>query len=194
MHGRSDTVTRACAAPIPFGTLIEYWFGELRADAEERIEEHLLGCTLCSAELEALVELGQGLRVTFQNGAIHAVFLAPFIETMKARGMRLREYSVSPSGSVHCTITADDDAVIGRLKAPLAGLGRVDVVGMDEAGGPLFRFNDVPYDPAAGEVLFCPPASLLKQMPAHMEKVRLLAVGPEGERTIADYTFFHAPS
>jgi len=186
-------VTQACATPIPFGTLIEYWFGELGADAEERIEEHLLGCAHCSAELEALVELGQGLRAAFENGTIHAVFSAPFVEAMKERGMQLREYSVSPGGSVHCTITAGDDAVIGRLKAPLEGLGRVDVVGTDEAGALLFRFDDVPYDPAAGEVLFCPPASLLKRMPAHTEKIRLLAVGPEGERKIADYTFFHTP-
>lgn len=185
---------RFCAEPIPFATLIEYWFGELSAEAEARIEEHFLACAQCSAELETLALLGQGVRAAFEKGAIHAVISAPFLATMKERGMRLREYPVAPGESVHCTIDKDDDAVVGRLKAPLGGLGRVDVVGTDEAGTLLFRFDDVPYDPATGEVLFCPPAAALKQMPAHTERVRLLAVGPEGERAIADYTFFHAPS
>ena len=184
-------MSRSCAAPVPFAALIEYWLGEPGAEAEERIEEHLLGCAHCSAELEALAELGQGLRATFEKGAIHAVISVPFLATMKERGMRLREYPVSPGESVHCTITAADDAVIGRLKAPLAGLGRVDVVIMDEGGVPLFRFDDVPFDPATGEVLICPAAAALKKMPAHTERVRLLAVGPEGERVIGDYTFFH---
>jgi hypothetical protein len=80
------------------------------------------------------------------------------------------------------------------LKAPLAGLGRVDLVGMDEAGVLVFRLDDVPFEPATGEVLFCPAAAALKQMPAHTERLRLLAIEKDGERAIADYTFFHTPS
>lgn len=182
-----------CAAPIPFGTLVEYWLGELEADAEQRVEEHFLGCTSCSALLEALAELHQGVRAAFERGAIGAVISVPFLETMKEHGMKLREYPVAPGGSVHCTIAATDDAVIGRLRAPLAGLGRVDLVALDEAGAKLFRLDDVPFDPATNEVLFCPAAAALKQMPAHTERLRLLAVEDEGERAIADYTFFHAP-
>jgi hypothetical protein len=186
-------MTGSCAAPIPFDTLVEYWFAELAADAEQRVEKHFLGCAHCSARLEALAALHQGIRASFENGAIHAVISAPFLATMKERGMRLREYPVAPGGSVHCTISASDDAVIGRLKAPLAGLARVDMVVTDEADTLLFQLEDVPFDPAAGEVLFCPAAAALKQMPAHTEKVRLLAVEDAGERAIGDYTFFHTP-
>jgi hypothetical protein len=183
-----------CPVPIPFGTLVEYWLGELTADAEQRVEEHFLDCTSCSALLEALAALHQGIRAAFEKGAIHAVISVPFLATMKERGMRLREYPVAPDESVHCTITAADHAVIGRLKAPLAGLGRVDLVGMDEAGVLVFRLDDVPFEPARGEVLFCPAAAALKQMPAHTERLRLLAIEKDGERAIADYTFFHTPS
>lgn len=184
---------QSCAEPIPFGTLIEYWLGELGEKDEARIEEHFLGCAQCSAALDALVALGEGVRTAFENGAVQAVLSAAFVTTMKEHGMRVREYPVAPGGSVYCTIGKDDDAVIGRLKAPLAGLGRVDVVGTDEAGRLLFRLDDVPYDPATGEVLISPPAAALKQMPAHTERVQLLAVEPQGEREIAHYTFFHAP-
>lgn len=185
---------RFCAESIPSATLVEYWFGELPAEAEARIEEHFLGCAQCSAELETLALLGQGVRAAFEKGAIHAVISTPFLSTMKERGMRLREYPVAPGESVYCTIGKDDDAVVARLKAPLAGFGRVDLVATDETGKLLYRVDDVPYDPAAGEVLFCPPAAALKQMPAHTQRVRLLAIAPGAERAIADYTFFHAPS
>ena len=187
-------MTRACAGPIPFARLIEYWFGELPAEAGERIEEHLLACGQCSAELETLALLYQGVGAVFESGAIHAAISAAFVTVMKERGMRLREYVLAPGESVHCTIAKDDDAVIGRLKAPLAGAGRVDMLATDDAGALLYRFDDIPYDPAAGEVLFCPPAAALKKMPAYTERVRLLATGPEGERAIADYTFVHEPA
>lgn len=185
---------RPCAEPVPFGTLIEYWFGELTADTEQRVEEHFLGCPDCSGQLEALAQLSQGVRAAFERGAIHAVISASFLEQMKQHDMRVREYPVSSGGSVHCTIAADDDAVVARLKASLSGIARVDLVGMNEEGEIRFRLPDIPFDSRADEVLFCPSAAALKKLPAHTDRVRLLAVEPEGEHPIGDYTFIHAPS
>jgi len=42
-------------------------------------------------------------------------------------------------------------------------------------------------------VLFCPPAARLKQAPAFVQRIRLLAVDESGERAIGDYTFVHTP-
>ena len=52
---------------------------------------------------------------------------------------------------------------------------------------------DLPFDPAAGEVLFLPSAAALRKMPAHTMRVRLVAVDEAGERPLGEYTFAHTP-
>jgi len=182
-----------CVEPIPYDALVEYWFGELSADAEQRIEEHILGCPHCAEQLGGLAELRSGIRSVFRRGTIRAVISAQLLEKMKEQGLRVREYRVPPGGSVHCTIGSADDAVVGRLQASLAGVTRVDLVRLNEQGDVRFRLRDIPFDHVASEVLFCPSAAALKKMPAHTDRVRLLAVDKEGERPIGDYTFIHTP-
>jgi hypothetical protein len=81
---------------------------------------------------------------------------------------------------------------VSRLQVSLADATRVDLVLLHEPGAG--RVSDIPFDPAAGEVLFCPPAASLKQAPAYVQVLRLIAVDEAGERTLADYTFMHTPS
>lgn len=183
----------ACTAPIPFAALVEYWFGELAQDDEQRIDEHLLDCAHCSERLGELAQLGAGISSAFRRGAVRTVISAPFLEKMKKEGLRVREYRVSPGGSIRCTISAGDDAVVGRLQAPLEGATRIDLVRLTEQGEVGVRLFDIPFDPLAGEVLFCPSAAQLKHQPAHTDIVRLLTVDEAGERSIADYTFIHTP-
>jgi len=181
-----------CIAPIPFAALVEYWFGELPQNEEERIEEHLLGCAQCSERLGDLARLGAGISSAFRSGEVRAVISPSFLEEMKQQGLRVREYHVAPGGSVNCTISAADDAVVGRLQALLEGATRVDLLYLVEQGEGLLP--DIPFEPAAGEVLFCPSAASLKVSPAHTATIRLLAVDEAGEHPIADYTFIHTPS
>jgi hypothetical protein len=47
---------------------------------------------------------------------------------------------------------------------------------------------------SAGEVLFCPAATLMRKLPAHTDLVRLVAIDNTGERTIGDYVLHHFPS
>jgi hypothetical protein len=183
----------SCTQPVPFGTLVAYWFGELGEEAEQRVEEHVLGCSHCSCELAWLAQLGDGVRLAFWRGHVRAVISAPFLESMKEHGMRFREYPVSPGGRVDCTIGAADDAVVGRLKAPLSGIARIDLVCRNEKDDVRFRLRDIPVDPPTGEVLFCPAAATLKRMRAHTDRIQLLAVEADGDRPIADYTFVHTP-
>jgi len=178
----------------PFADLVEYWFGELDLAREEALEEHLLGCAECTARLEELVALGAGVRAAFRAGTLRAVVSRGFVERLKREGLRLREYPVAPGGSVNCTIARDDDYVISRLQAPLADVRRVDLVLLGEEGEPHETLEDVPFDPGAGEVLFCPSPAALKELPAYTDRVRLLAVEAGGARTLGDYTFVHTPS
>jgi len=169
-------------------TLVDYWFGDLPPEREAAFEEHLFGCAECTGKLQELVALGAAVRNAWRAGAVRAVISPALYEAMKKEGLRLREYPVLPGGSVNCTIAASDDFVVSRLSAPLAGVRRLDLVTDAE------RFEDVPFDAAAGEVLMCPAPAPLKRRGAFTRRVRLVAVEDAGERLLGEYTFEHAPS
>jgi hypothetical protein len=183
-----------CGNPIGFETLVAYWLGEVPESREATLEEHLFACAHCSKRLKQCVALAAGVRAAVEGGRVSLVVSGRFVEAMKQAGLRLREYQLEPGGSVNCTIRADDDAVISRLHAPLAGVKRLDVVSMHGGGEPEVRLIDVPFDPEAGEVLVIPPAAWLKTMPAFTMRMRLIDVGSTGEAPLGDYTFNHSPS
>ena len=171
-----------------FGKLVDYWFGALPAAEAEAFEEHLFGCAECTGKLESLAALGAAVRDAWRAGVVRAVISPALLAAMKREGLRLREYPLSPGGSVHCTIAPEDDFVVSRLAAPLQGVQRLDLV------TPAGRLEDVPFDAAAGEVLVVPAPAPLRRAGAHTEKFRLVAMGEAGERVLGEYTFVHRPS
>ena len=186
-----------CAKPIEIEPLVAYWLGELPAAADAPIEDHLFGCAHCTRRLEELAALAFGIRAVVRRGAVQAVITQPFLEQMKRQGMRIREYRLAPGERVACTIRANDDAVVGRMRVPLAGVKRVDALhSLDLGDGRVqqWRVEDVPFDPDAGEVLSLPSAAELKKLPAHTSRVQLVAVDESGERSLGEYTFAHTPS
>ena len=183
-----------CRDPIGFDALVAYWLGEALQEREALLEEHLFGCAHCTERLHGVAALAAGVRAAVQGGRVSMVISAPFVGTMRRAGLRLREYSVEPGGSVNCTIRADDDAVVSRLRASLAGVTRLDVVQMGGTREPEVRLADVPFDAETGEVLVVPSAAWLKTMPAFTMRMRLIAVGESAEKQIGDYTFNHSPS
>lgn len=185
-----------CAKPIEIEPLVAYWLRELPAASDAAIEEHLFGCAHCTRRLEEIAALAFGIRAVVRGGAMQAVITQPFLEQMKRQGMRIREYRLAPGERVACTICADDDAVVGRMRAPLVGVKRVDALqSLDMGDGRVqqWRVEDVPFDPDAGEALYLPSAAELKKLPAHILRVQLVAVDESGERSLGEYTFAHTP-
>jgi len=183
-----------CAQPIDTETLVAYWLGELQDEAA--IEEHFLGCAHCAQRLETLAATAQGIRAAVKNGALGISLTPRFLQAMKDMGLRIREYPAAPGETINCTITAQDDAVVSRLKAPLAGVRRVDALRTLEMGGRTeqHRAEDLPFDAQANEVLWTPSAAALRKMPAHTWHIQLVAVDDAGERQLAEYTFAHTAS
>ncbi len=186
-----------CADPVEFEQLVAYWLGELTEAAEASIEEHIFGCPTCTRRLEELAALALGIRAVVRSGALQAMITQPFLEQMKRQGMRVREYRLAPRERVACTISANDDGVVGRMQVSLADVKRVDALqSLDLGDGRVqqWRVDDVPFDPDAGEVLFLPSAAELKKRPAHTFRVQLVAVDESGERSLGEYTFAHTPN
>ena len=154
-----------------------------------RVGEHL-GCEACSAGLAEVQVLVEGVRRAFDAGHVAAVLTPGFVERLRARGMRVREYAVPLNGSVNCTVAPEDQLLVGRLQAPLAGVERLDLLVSDEGE---HRLADVPFDAAAGEVVMAPGIAALRRRPAHRQVVRLVAVEQGGERMVGEYTFNHRP-
>jgi hypothetical protein len=150
---------------IEFETLVAYWLGEVEP---EPLEEHLFACASCSARLDWLAALSAGVRAAVRAGALGVAVSAAFVEGMKAGGLRVREYRVAPGERVSCTIRADDDAVVTRMQASLAGVRRLDLARVDAAGGAVqeARMRDIPFDAASGTVYWLPPAAHVRQMPS----------------------------
>ena len=180
-----------CAAPLDERTLAEYWLDELPDDAEAAVDEHLLGCGHCSARLGELVALAGGVRAACRQGAIQAFVSDAFVRHLEAQGLRVREYRVPRNGAVDCTVTPEDDVVVSRLEAPLENVTRLDLV-VHPPGLPVEVQQDVPFDPARGEVLFTANMARLRAMPTHRLRLELVAVDGEGRRVIGDYTFNHS--
>lgn len=190
------TTDANCTDPVALETLVGYWLGELPDAAETRLEEHVFACAGCTQRLGELAALGSGVRAAVRDGAVQAVITGPLLDRMKRQGMRIREYRLAPGESVACTIRADDDAVVSRLQAPLAGVTRVDALqSLDLGDGRVrqWRVEDLPLHPGAGELLSLPPAAELRRMPAHTLRIRLVAVDEAGDRPLGDYTFVHTP-
>lgn len=181
-----------CTA-VDFPQLIAYWFGELPEAQQSQIEEHVFGCEHCTQRLQFLAEVGSGVQAIVGQGAIGFLVTQPFIDRLRAQGMRIREYAMGPGGSVNCTITPQDDFVISRLKAPLTDVTRLDVE-IQTGDAPTERRKDILFDATAGEVVSVPPAVMIRAIAAPTTmRMRLLAVDDAGERVIGEYHFNHAP-
>jgi len=183
-----------CSEPIEFERLAAYWLGEL-PHAEGALEEHLFACAHCSARLEWLAALSDGVRAALREGRVAGIITPAFLEALRRQGLRIREYRVPAGGRADCTLLAGEHAVVGRMQAALGGVKRIDVLKRLEVAGKVTetRAEDVPFDPAAGEVLFLPSAVWLRKTPANTARVRLVAVEEESERVIGEYTFAHTP-
>lgn len=109
------------------------------------------------------------------------------------RGLRVREYRVPCTGSGHCTVAPDDDVLIARLVAALAGVARLDLVVADECDAAPMRRPDIPFRADAGEVVLVPPIERIRALPASTSRMQLLAVDGGRERVLGEYSFIHRP-
>ncbi len=184
-----------CAHPIDAATLADYWLAALREAEEQAIEEHLLGCDGCGERLREVIALAQGVRQLACEGSLRIVVSEVFLKRAAEQGLRIRQYAPPPSGSVECTVTAEDDLLVGHLVANLSGVQRVDLSICDESGIEQFRFPDIPFGSRAGVVVFQESITLAKAAPSNTMIVRLVSVEKSGrERPLGAYTFHHTRS
>ena len=107
----------SCSHPIDAAVLGDYWLAALAKPEEESVEEHLLECDRCGARLREVIALAEGLRQVAREGSLRMVVSDVFLKRAAEGGLHVREYAPPPGGRVECTVTAEDDILIGRMAA-----------------------------------------------------------------------------
>ena len=184
----------SCLRTLNWDLLAEYWSGELDEHREPFIEEHLMGCGLCSARLESLVETAEGIRTLARRGDLRVVLTREFLARLEKEGLSIRQYSPKAGSSVECTITPQDDMLMARLAADLSAYTRVDTVFCDASGVERGRAADIPFRAAKTEVVLNEPASAARKFGHDVMIIKLVGVGAQGEQVVGEYRFNHSPS
>jgi hypothetical protein len=185
----------SCANRLDAGVLADYWLAALDRPEEEAIEEHLFACDECHARLREVAALAEELRKLAREGSLQLVVSEAFLNRAAEEGLRVREYAPAAGGSVQCTVTADDDLLIGRLAADFSGAKRVDLSLCNEHGAEMFRLSDIPFQPEGDSVLWQQSITFAKAAPSSTLIARLVSVDPaSGERLLGEYAFHHTRS
>ena len=96
---------------------------------------------------------------------------------------------------MECTVTAEDDILIGRLGANVTGAKRVDLCFCEERGVQQRRLPGIPAHSGTSSVVFQESITFAKAMPTTKTIARLVAVDEAGgERVLGEFTFNHTRS
>ena len=195
MMAENEGTSVKCSHPIDAAVLADYWAAALPSSEEEAVEEHLFDCNQCGARLREVIALAEGVRNLAREGSLRMIVSDTFLKRAAEEGLRVREYTPPPGGGVQCTVTAEDDILVGRLAANLSGSKRVDLCICDERGVEQLRLPDIPVNPVASSVAFQESIRFMKAAPTLKMIARLVTFDETGgERLLGEYTFNHTRS
>jgi len=181
-----------CRNPIDAAVFADYWLALLAPSDEEAVELHLLQCDPCAARLREVISMAAGVRKIAHDGALRMVVSDALIQRARSEGLRVRQYDVPAGGSVHCTVTAEDDVLVARLAANLTGAERVDLCLCDESGVEQRRLPDIPIHAGGDCVVYQESITFAKAAPDSTMIARLIVLDKSGaERVAGEYTFHH---
>lgn len=191
-------MTTTCASPLSFDELIAYVVGELDEPREQDLEAHVFECEHCGARWAACSELGRDVRQAFGEGLLALPVTQAVLYRAASQGLRLREYTVTPGGTAHCTAAPDDDLVIIRLDAGFAPGEAVDVdveQQPQDGGIPTHTSSfDLPFEGDTGQLVFANPASVVRGYANSRWTITAHAHDPETgrHRTVGPFILHHA--
>jgi len=138
-----------CATPVAWEELVGYWADELDTQAVDRVDEHVMGCAMCSAESARVAAVVHALRAMIPPIVDHAR-----LESIRAAGHVVRDNVLAPDVRRPAVFDASTDVLMHRLQLDLSRATRVEVrVLVEESGVPLFLEPSAPFDRDSGELL-----------------------------------------
>jgi hypothetical protein len=143
-------MTVACASPIAWETLVDYWAGELPPGEADAVEEHLFACATCTAASCRVAAVTETLRA-----AVLPAVTRRRLDALRARGHRIDENGFSPGERREVDFAPDTEFLVHRLEGlELEDAERVSFrIVAESTGEPISELEAVPFEPAEGAVL-----------------------------------------
>jgi len=141
----------SCSTPLSWEDLVLYWAGDLAPEQVERLDEHLMGCTACSAQSARVSAVVEGLREL-----IPPIITRALLARLRAQGTRIEENTFSP-GQQSVVFRHGVDVLVHRLAGvDLSGAERVRVaVRVESTGALLVEDPNAPFDMQDGVLVAC---------------------------------------
>ena len=176
---------------IGIDELLRYWQNRLPPAREAEVEEALFADASVARRLEAIARLDAGLMSVIDGGKLQAALTVEAVKNLEQGGLRVRTYEVEAGQTVPCTVALEDFVVI-RLRGRFGAAERVDVVmdGVFEGAPPESeRYEDVPVDRRAGELVFVYPGDRIRALP----KSRFRYTVSSGGALLGEFRLDHTP-
>lgn len=177
---------------IALDELIRYWQHELPEERALEVEEALFADALTAQRLDAIARLDAGIRALVAAGRLQSGLTVEAVGNLESAGFQVRSYEVEAGQTVPCTIALEDFVAI-RLRGEFAGAERVDVVmdgqfdGMPPASE---RYDDVPVDRRAGEVVLVYPGDRIRALPRSQFRYTVCS----GANVLGEFSLDHTPA
>ena len=139
-----------CRQPLAEATLVDYWAGDLPEAELDAVDEHLLGCSACSASSARIAVIASALRVQ-----VPMILRTSDIEKLSARGMRIVQSSFHPGERRDVEFPAGVDILLHRLSGlDLQDATRVSFkMSVESTQVVLGELDDAPFDRDSGALL-----------------------------------------
>jgi hypothetical protein len=183
-----------CTAPIAFADVVDYWAGELPRTAADEMEEHVFTCAECAHQLAEAEALARTIVAVIRKGRFHSIVTDALLNCLAREGVRIRMYALDPGDVVPCSIWADDDLIVTRIRADFASVDAVTIVRRRASGEEIDRVSGVAVRPGQREIIDAISASLLRHLPSIRVHLTVTARAARRELTLGDYTLGHAGS
>jgi hypothetical protein len=195
MNRKDEGWPEKCSNPVDVTALVDYWLGALEGSNEDAVEEHLFACDKCGERLRELIALAEAVRELARSGSLRMIVSEAFLKIAGKDGLRIRQYTSAPGGTVECTVTAEDDILIARLAANLTDIRRLDLCICNNAGIEQLRLRDIPFHTGAHSVICQESMTFAKAAPTDRLIYRLVNVDETGsDHPLGEYTFNHTRS
>jgi hypothetical protein len=145
--------------------------------------------------LEWVARFAKGVRQVVRRGNLSFVLSPEFVARLAADRLRIRSYAPPVGASVECTVTPQDDLLLGQLRADLAEVTRLDVLVCGGDGELRARLEDIPFPAvSAADLVFNYPIDVARSVGHDVMVVKLLAVESGVDHPLGEYTFNHYPA
>ena len=142
-------MTAACSHGVTAEHWIDFFASELDEEPERRLEQRMFECADCAAEASRWAAIAGGASIV-----IPTVISSEALRALQDRGEPMTENPMQPGEHSEAHFPDGGRLLIHRLEG--LEFGPSDHVNLSLStpeGTPLVRFEEVPFDRAAGEVI-----------------------------------------